>query len=244
MKPIYLHAAHMEILVPEKRKRYLRQAKKAFRAANLEFDSIAFSGMSGAMFAPLLAHVLKKELVMVRKGADLPDRGHSAFVVEGYAAVKRYVIVDDLVSTGATVKYIHGHILQDFANDAKCVGVYCYLGNEFKNAHNSRVGNVVYCESSVPKIAATDDPTVARETAACGCGVAQACSACLDFTRPVSGPFRYDSGRKIFMAPVGGWFGSCSEIGLSLTSVSDIPDGTNMEDAPSEPELDGACPPF
>ena len=239
----HIHAAHMEVLVPEKRRKYLKQAKKAFRRSKLEFDSIAFSGMSGAVFAPILAHILKKEIIMVRKGVDMPERGHSSFGVEGYAAAKRYVIVDDLVSTGATAKYIHGHIRQDFAPDAKCVGVYCYLTDAFQDAGVYPLGDVIYRESSVPKIAPTDDPTVLRDTPPCGCTVAQSCADCAE---PKLGPvssLSYDSERKMFVGKINPGFVGLIDAGEVVdsasgrfTSVSDIPDGVDMEDVPSEPD--------
>lgn len=161
----YKHSGHMWVLQPEKRQKFLRKAKAIFRATKPDFDTIAFSGMSGAVFAPMLAHYLKKELIMVRKGADLASKGHSAFNVEGYQAVKRYIIVDDLVSTGTTVKYIHDQIKNGFTDTARCVGVYCYLADEyseprFLNSKDYRIREFIYCESSVPKIEAADDPTV------------------------------------------------------------------------------------
>jgi len=212
----HIHAAHMEVLVPEKRRKYLKQAKKAFRRSKLEFDSIAFSGMSGAVFAPILAHILKKEIIMVRKGVDMPERGHSSFGVEGYAAAKRYVIVDDLVSTGATAQYIHGHIRQDFAPDAECVGVYCYLTDAFQDADGYPLRDIIYRESSVPKIAPTDDPTVAP----LGTPAGNALASLFDVGPALRGEF---------LEPIGSVSGR-------FTWVSDIPDGVDMEDVPSEPD--------
>ena len=239
----YIHAAHMDCLQPAKFRFYLRRAIKTIRKSKLEFDAIAFSGMSGAMFAPILAHILKKEIIMVRKRADMPERGHSSFGVEGYAAAKRYVIVDDLVSTGATARYIHGHIRQDFAPDAACVGVYCYLTDEFKKANDYRIGDIIYVESSVPKIALTDDPTVLRDTPPCGCTVAQSCADCAE---PKLGPvssLSYDSERKMFVGRINPGFVRLIDAGEVVdsasgrfTSVSDIPDGVDMEDVPSEPD--------
>lgn len=34
---------------------------------DVEFDTFAFRGMSGAVFGPLLAHLMNKEMIMVRK---------------------------------------------------------------------------------------------------------------------------------------------------------------------------------
>ena len=212
----YIHAAHMDCLQPAKFRFYLRRAIKTIRKSKLEFDAIAFSGMSGAMFAPILAHILKKEIIMVRKRADMPERGHSSFGVEGYAAAKRYVIVDDLVSTGTTARYIHGHISQDFAPDAACVGVYCYLTDEFKKADDYRIEDIIYRESSVPKIALTDDPTVAP----LGTPAGNALASLFDVGPALRGEF---------IEPIGSVSGR-------FTSVSDIPDGVDMEDVPSEPD--------
>ena len=116
--------------------------------------------MSGAILAPMLAAALKKELIMVRKGADLAKNGHSCQNVEGYAKVERYIIVDDLVSSGKTAQYIHQQIQGELQSDARCVGVYCYLAGEFKSKTDLRLTDVLYRESSVPKIEAADDPTV------------------------------------------------------------------------------------
>jgi adenine/guanine phosphoribosyltransferase-like PRPP-binding protein len=82
------------------------------------FDTFAFCGMSGALIAPLLAHLLGKELLMVRKnsGLDGSNASRSGFYVEGYVHAKRIVVVDDLISTGATMKNIHDGI------KAKCPG--------------------------------------------------------------------------------------------------------------------------
>ena len=160
---------------------------------------------------------------MVRKGVDMPERGHSSFGVEGYAAAKRYVIVDDLVSTGATAQYIHGHIRQDFAPDAACVGVYCYLTDEFKKANDYRIEDIIYVESSVPKIAPADDPTVAA---------------------PISDDapsIRYVPERKMFVGRINPGFVRRIDAGEVVDSASgrftwgpDIPDGVDMEDVPSE----------
>src|ERR1039458_774894 len=62
-----------------------------------EFDAFAFSGMSGALVAPILANILCKELIMVRIPGT--PRCHSKLPVEGYCGSKRYVLVEDRKST-------------------------------------------------------------------------------------------------------------------------------------------------
>jgi len=69
----------------------------------VEFDTIAFRGMSGALVAPIVARDLKKEIILVRK-----EKGdnHSGYTVEGHIGAKKYVILDDFISSGATVREI------------------------------------------------------------------------------------------------------------------------------------------
>ena len=92
-----------------------------------EFDTIAFRGMSGAVIAPTVAYFMNKPMVLVRKSGDST---HSSCVLEGCGTeVERYVIVDDMVSTGATVREIQTQ-MWDRAN-AKCVGIVLYKEREW-----------------------------------------------------------------------------------------------------------------
>lgn len=86
------------------------------------FDAIAFSGMSGAIMAPMIAMALKKPLIMVRKDTS---NCHSKRKVEGAYDAGTYIIVDDLVCSGDTCKRIYDSIKEVNAN-AICVGVYVY----------------------------------------------------------------------------------------------------------------------
>lgn len=67
-----------------------------------EFDCIAFRGMSGALLAAPVASALGKNLILVRKD----EKRHSMYRVEGVRSKTRYIIVDDFVSTGDTVRAI------------------------------------------------------------------------------------------------------------------------------------------
>jgi adenine/guanine phosphoribosyltransferase-like PRPP-binding protein len=97
-------------------KETLRIAAKTLR--KYEFDAIAFTGMSGALLAPTLALRLEKNLLMVRKPGD----SHSGMRVEGDKAALRYVIVDDFMASGRTVRTILKEVA-DFAWNAQCIGV-------------------------------------------------------------------------------------------------------------------------
>lgn len=78
----------------------VRDAVKALKDKN--FDTIAVSGVSGLLLGPILAYKLKKELIVVRKNQG----AHSSHITEGYDRSKRYIIVDDVVSSGATLHRI------------------------------------------------------------------------------------------------------------------------------------------
>ena len=100
-----------------------------------DFDTIAFLGMSGACFAPLIAREMHKELIMVRRNFGHDGSG-SKRPAEGNAAAKRYIIIDDLVASGQTAgTIVYG--VEDFCartfSDAhpEFVGIYQYNYNRF-----------------------------------------------------------------------------------------------------------------
>lgn len=118
-KANYCHTGYLRHVIPTS-----QLAKTARQAAcilrRFDFDTIAFRGMSGALIAPILALRLNKSLIMVRKPND---NTHSELLVEGDKAAKRYIIVDDFQSSGATASTIKFHI-ERFAPQAECLGVF------------------------------------------------------------------------------------------------------------------------
>ena len=91
---------------------------------DLYYDSIACCGTSGLMVVPQIAELLNKNIIVVRKKKD----GYSDFMVEG-AATNLYIIIDDLICSGGTVKHIIKNIRRETPR-SKCVGVYCYMPEE------------------------------------------------------------------------------------------------------------------
>lgn len=67
------------------------------------FEAIAVRGTSGMLFGPLLAHMTRKRLSVIRKPNE---SAHTSRTLEGVVEASRYVIVDDFVSTGQTVSKI------------------------------------------------------------------------------------------------------------------------------------------
>ena len=86
-----------------------------------EFDAITFRGMSGCLFAAPLAYKMHKPMIMVRK---LNEGSHDNQRVSGDEAARTYIIVDDFVCSGETVRQIQEHI-HKWVPEMKCVGIVC-----------------------------------------------------------------------------------------------------------------------
>lgn len=95
----------------------LKEAKK-----ELQFDAIAFRGLSGAIVAPEIADALDVDIIAVRK----PDNSHSYNSVEHNDYPSKYIIVDDLIDTGSTIKAIVKEIKIRMWTTPQLVGIYLY----------------------------------------------------------------------------------------------------------------------
>jgi orotate phosphoribosyltransferase-like protein len=84
---------------------------------------------------------MKKELLVIRKDKE---RSASCNEYEGHIALKRYVIADDLVSTGSTCVRIIRAIKELISPDAILVGILLYSDGDAVNfypAESDRVKN-------------------------------------------------------------------------------------------------------
>jgi adenine/guanine phosphoribosyltransferase-like PRPP-binding protein len=111
------------------------------------FAYIAASGVSGITVGSAIAYVLKKNLIVVRKPVEMEkedrdweecDRlgySHSNMSVEGYPlnVSFNYIIVDDLICSGNTMRRISDSILAK-NHRAIRVGYYLYIGHTFNYA--------------------------------------------------------------------------------------------------------------
>ena len=84
-----------------------------------EFDSIVVSGYSMALIGSIVAHELKKNIVLVRKDGD---NAHSDYVTEGLLK-QRCVFIDDLVATAATFQYVYTQLKKSKRN----YSWYCFV---------------------------------------------------------------------------------------------------------------------
>jgi hypothetical protein len=90
-----------------------------------QFDSIACCGTSGLMVVPQVAELLNKNIVLIRKQNE---KCYSNFAIEGVKPF-RYIILDDLICSGDTVRHIQRTIDDEYRR-TECIGLYCYMPEE------------------------------------------------------------------------------------------------------------------
>lgn len=102
----------------------VKRCLRALRPIRGEFDAIYCTGLSGEIPAATVTYVMKKELLVLRKqrGSDTMSHGQ---LLEG--SVKdvsgtRYIIIDDFVSGGGTLK----RLMQHLPSNGSLVGVLLY----------------------------------------------------------------------------------------------------------------------
>ena len=106
-------------------KRLRAKVTRMIRDSGVEFDAIAFRGVSGSLLGPLVATAMGKGLIYIRKKVD----SHRSYDVEG-CVTQRYIIIDDLIDSGKTIHSIR-EAIEKRARDcgdppATCVGVFLY----------------------------------------------------------------------------------------------------------------------
>jgi adenine/guanine phosphoribosyltransferase-like PRPP-binding protein len=116
------HTCH--VLNHKVRNKIIIKAVCDLRKISKDFDSIACCGVSGLMVVPQIAEILNKNILVVRKD----ERRYSDFTTEGVAPF-RYVVIDDLICSGKTIKHITDTIKEEYPR-ARALGVYCYLPEE------------------------------------------------------------------------------------------------------------------
>ena len=105
----------------------IKKTLKELRPLSATFDSIAFRGLSGGLIAPIICYNLKKGMVAVRKSRK-DEPCHSSNSVESETdCIGRYIILDDQISSGATVLAMLDAI-KNAKLEGRCVGIYTYQG--------------------------------------------------------------------------------------------------------------------
>ena len=148
---MFRHACYLKKAVPtaERKKtvnKVVRHLRRLLKAGKIEFDAIAFMGMSDALVVPTIAARLDKEIIMVRKHGEQPY-SHSNHQVEGvdHGMSCRYIIIDDLICSGNTFEVITRNI----GNRGKCVGYYLYqqynnlTANDLQHMEEDGLGKLI-----------------------------------------------------------------------------------------------------
>jgi len=136
------HTCH--VLNHKTRNKIIIKAICDLRKISDSFDSIACCGVSGLMVVPQIAELLNKNIVVVRKG----EQCYSEFLTEG-AAPFRYIILDDLICSGSTVKHIKKVLKEEYRRSI-CVGVYCYLPDETAYKPNEQGAKLCQKDLGIP----------------------------------------------------------------------------------------------
>lgn len=116
----------------------LQEAEEQLK--DLDYDSIVVRGLSGTIMGSCLAHRLKKNLVVVRKGEEC--HGYS---LEYNDFPKKYIILDDLVSSGDTIRSIKDRmdrILDSISS--RCMGIYLYHSNRDSKSDSFQIDGESY----------------------------------------------------------------------------------------------------
>ena len=90
-------------------------------------DSIVVCGTSGLLVGPQVSEILNLNLVIVRKPNETSS-SYSDFDVEG-THPSRYIILDDLICSGKTVRNILRAINSEYYR-VECLGAYFYLQDQ------------------------------------------------------------------------------------------------------------------
>lgn len=115
---------HTTILLNHKERNNVIDSACAF-LRGFSFDTVVVCGISGLLVGPQVSEKLDKNITIVRKKNE---KRYSPFVIEG-AHPSRYVVLDDLVCSGSTLKHILRNIKEEYPA-SECVGVYMYLREE------------------------------------------------------------------------------------------------------------------
>lgn len=121
----------------EIRREVIALLKDMITRSKLQFDTIAFRGMSGALVGSIISHEMGIPFAVIRKEKDST---HSESAIDGPLEIGNYIIIDDFISSGTTIRMIINTIrygesqenLEDSKKhgvpnpNAKCIGIFLY----------------------------------------------------------------------------------------------------------------------
>ena len=123
----------IDVIDPAKGRRTLKAFIAYIKASKVQFDTVICRGVSGLLVAPAVAQSLKKHLIVVRK----QDGNHSGALLEGFRDAKRFIIVDDFICSGNTIRE-QLNAMANGQSGAQCVGIFCYRSSKESNFDYTR----------------------------------------------------------------------------------------------------------
>jgi adenine/guanine phosphoribosyltransferase-like PRPP-binding protein len=110
--------------------RSLRRLEKTLVPVLHEFDVIVVSGLSGVIPGAIFAYMYDKQLVVIRKDDDIT---HGVRTEGGsyFEPGTPFVVVDDFMSSGATMRRIFEKVIELGYGLPKYVALYCDVWADF-----------------------------------------------------------------------------------------------------------------
>lgn len=137
------------VFEPEILKKTSELARKQIRKFQKKypFDTLVFTGVSGMSLGFILSRDLGIPVLLIRKSGE---RSHANGIIEGYCTGKSYLIVDDFVDTGSTIRRIvrrmnkidGGPKCAGIFLHAPCMGNYCIVNGESAKEVDTRFPDV------------------------------------------------------------------------------------------------------
>jgi adenine/guanine phosphoribosyltransferase-like PRPP-binding protein len=103
---INVHSDYLEHAKLTNRERVVQTIVQELQPHKEMFDTIVCTGVSGLLYAPIVAYLMKKHLAIVRKS---PGNSHASQMVEGELG-KRWVVLDDFIRCGDTLRTIRDKV--------------------------------------------------------------------------------------------------------------------------------------
>jgi len=125
---IHMSSHLQKLLEPTSLKQVVANCANAIKSYGLDkFDAIAVSGTSGTLVGGILSLELGKPLIVVYQNATR----YSPVGAQGAYSNKRYIIVDDFVFSGKTVRLIASEVLTQFPQ-AVPTAIFAYLDEDYR----------------------------------------------------------------------------------------------------------------